>query len=192
MTDKGRRSILRAGLACVAGLIVSAHTPYRQWEVYRMKHLLIGASREDAPSYPMAKRIAALLVEVLPESRARVARARTLERLGSLVSTSQLQVLLLSQRYLVDLARGNGSFAAFGPIDVGRLFDFGDLVLVSRAAFPDSHAWIVTRALMENAAGLGGRAPASAGPAPIHPGAQAALDGREPAKDPTGAPAADR
>lgn len=176
----GRRALLRGGAAFLAGLFLAAHTPYRQWDVYRMKHLLIGTSREDTPSYPLGKRLAALLAEAAPETSARVTRARSLERLGSLLSTEQLQVLLISEPYLRDLALGQGAFAAFGPIPVARIFRFGTLLLVVRADFPEAHAWVVTRALMDAGAALGGTPPGAAdGPAPIHPGALAALEGRE-------------
>ncbi len=176
----GRRALLRGGAAFLAGLFLAAHTPYRQWDVYRMKHLLIGTSREDTPSYPLGKRLAALLAEAAPETSARVTRARSLERLGSLLSTEQLQVLLISEPYLRDLALGQGAFAAFGPIPVARIFRFGTLLLVVRADFPAAHAWVVTRALMDAAGELGGTPPDIAdGPAPVHPGALAALEGRE-------------
>ncbi len=57
MSVVGRRAVMRCGLILVAVLAVSAHTPYRQWDVYRMKHLLIGTSREDAASYPVGSRL---------------------------------------------------------------------------------------------------------------------------------------
>jgi hypothetical protein len=56
-----RRAVLRSTLIGGAWLLASAHTPYRQWQVYRRRHLLIGCSRTDAPTYPLAQKI----VEVL-------------------------------------------------------------------------------------------------------------------------------
>ena len=180
----GRRTALRCGLIVLAMLTVSAHTPYRQWEVYRMKHLLIGTSREDAASYPLGKQLAELLVQTVPESRARVTRARTVERLGSLIATDQLQVLLLSENHVSELAQGTGSFKAFGPIDIVRLFRFDALVLVSRAEFPASHAWIIARAFLDNAETVGGTPPRTGdGQVPIHPGVLAAVSGEEPPRD---------
>ena len=169
-------------------LTLSAHTPYRQWEVYRMKHLLIGTSREDAASYPLGKQLVELLVQAVPESRARVARARTVERLGSLIATDQLKVLLISDKHLAEMAEGTGPFKAFGPIEIARLFQFDGLVLVSRADFPASHAWIVARAFLDNAEASGGAPPRpGAGQVPIHPGVTAAVNGEElPANDVAG------
>jgi hypothetical protein len=184
----GRRTIVRCGLILVAMLVLSAHTPYRQWEVYRMKHLLIGTSREDTASYPLGKQLAELLIEAVPETRARVARARTVERLASLISTDQLKVLLISDKHLVAMAEGTGPFKAFGPIEIARLFDFDELVLISRADFPASHAWIVVRAFLDNMEASGGTPPRPGdGKVPIHPGALAAVNGEAlPASDVAG------
>ena len=177
----GRRTALRCGLIVLAMLTVSAHTPYRQWEVYRMKHLLIGTSREDAASYPVGKQVAELLVQTVPETRARVTRARTVERLGSLIATDQLQVLLLSENHVSELAQGTGPFKAFGPIAIMRLFRFDRLVLVARAEFPASHAWIIVRAFLDNAGAFNGMPPRpDDGAVPVHPGALAALNGEQP------------
>lgn len=180
----GRRTVVRCGLIFVAMLALSAHTPYRQWEVYRMKHLLIGTSREDAASYPVGKRVAELLMHAVPESRARVARARTVERLGSLIATDQLQVLLLSDKHVAELALGTGPFETFGPVEIARIFRFGGLVLVSRADFPAGHAWIIARAFLDNAEAFGGTPPrAEDGQVPVHPGVLAAVSGEEPPRN---------
>ena len=75
-----RRALLTRLVATgVLGLGVGegqAHTPYSQWKVYRQRHLLIGASREDAPTYPLAKSITAVLNENLPAARATVDSVR--------------------------------------------------------------------------------------------------------------------
>ncbi len=177
----GRCTIMRCGLVFLAMLVLSAHTPYRQWEVYRMKHLLIGTSREDTASYPLGKQLAELLIEAAPETRARVARARTVERLASLISTDQMKVLLISDKHVAKMAEGIGPFKAFGPIKIARLFRFGDLVLISRSDFPAFHAWVVVRALLDNAEVSGGTPPRPGeGQIPVHPGAMAAVNGEEP------------
>ena len=73
----GRRALLAAALASavvlVPGGVLLAHTPYRQWKVYRQRHLMIGASREDPATYPKVKEIQAFLEKHLPEASARVA-----------------------------------------------------------------------------------------------------------------------
>jgi hypothetical protein len=65
-----RRDVLRLGAVLVVGGVTSAHTPYRQWQVYRRRHLLIGTSKTDARSYALGKQI----VSVLPSTCLRAAR----------------------------------------------------------------------------------------------------------------------
>ncbi len=174
-----RRRFLKSGLTAAAGLLVSAHTPYRQWDVYRMRHLLIGTTREDAESYPLGKQLAEILGAAVPDSSARVARARQVTRLASLLTTDQLKLALIAEDHLADLAAGRGAFADFGPLALSRLYRFGDLLLVARSDFPEAHAWIITHALMMNAGAFSGRPPAEATGSvlPVHPGALAALRG---------------
>jgi hypothetical protein len=59
------------------------------------------------------------------------------------------------------------------------LYRFGQHLLVSRADFPDYHAWLLARTLADFANDLPGAAPprAETAPVPIHPGAIAALYG---------------
>ena len=110
---------------------------------------MIGASRADAESYPKAKRIQAFLEEHLPEASARVARARTVQRLADLIATDQLKVLLLSLDHADALMRGRAPFA-FAVSDLRALARFGDHVLCARTVFPDAHAWILTWTFAEH------------------------------------------
>ncbi|MFW6077260.1 MAG: hypothetical protein ACOC71_05885 [Hyphomicrobiales bacterium] len=144
-----RRTLL-AGAGCLlAGGAARAHTPYRQWQVYRQKHLLIGTCRADPESYPLGKRLVSILVAGLPESKARVARARTQRRLASLLTTGQLEVLLLTLEEAAALADGKAPFAEFGPYPLRLMFEVDGHALVCGEAFPESHAWLVTDALAE-------------------------------------------
>ena len=45
-----RRQVLRLGGALAAAVLLSGHTPYGQWVVYRKKHLLIGCHKADEPT----------------------------------------------------------------------------------------------------------------------------------------------
>ncbi|MGI9332693.1 MAG: hypothetical protein ACR2RL_05985 [Gammaproteobacteria bacterium] len=170
-----RRSLLKLGIAAASVVAATGHTPYKQWKVYRQKHLLIGTSRADEPTYPLGKRIARLLEQHLPQSKARVARARTVHRLVSLLSTGQIPVLLVSVPDAVAIAAGEQAFEAFGPLDVRALYRVGDHLLVTRADFPGHHAWMLVHTLSEYGATLpGARMPSAAdSPVEIHPGALA-------------------
>lgn len=170
-----RRMVLGAGLALAAITAASAHTPYRHWQVYRQKHLLIGTSREDAPTYPLGREIAEVLATHLPESSARVARGRTPWRLASLLTTGQFQIILLGADDLAALRDGRQPFEDIGPSEVRALFRIGGHWLVTRPDFPDHHAWLVVRTLSEHGATIQAAAPPlpTESPVPVHDGALA-------------------
>jgi hypothetical protein len=170
-----RRAFLQVGLVATAWFATAGHTPYRQWQVYRRKHLLIGTSRADAPSYPLGQKIAEVLATYLPESSARVTRGPDPWRLASLLTSAQLEVALLSNADVAALRDGRAPFEAFGPTDLNALFAFGDHLLVCRPDFPPHHAYQVVQTLSENAARIAGAMPidATASPVAIHAGARA-------------------
>jgi TRAP-type uncharacterized transport system substrate-binding protein len=170
-----RRKFLQAGLIATAWVATGGHTPYRQWQVYRRRHLLIGTSKADAPTYPLGQSIAEVLAAHLPESSARVTRGPDPWRLASLLTTGQLEVALLSSVDVAALRDGRAPFAAFGPTDLNALFAFGDYFLVCRPDFPAHHAYQVVQTLADNAALIAGARAldASASPIAIHHGARA-------------------
>jgi len=170
-----RRNLLQAGLIATAWFLAGAHTPYRQWQVYRRRHLLIGTSKADAPTYPLGQKVAELLATNLPESSARVTRGPDPWRLASLLTTSQLEVALLSSADVAALRDGREPFAAFGPTELNALFGFGDYLLVCRPDFPPHHAYQVAQTLAVNGALIPGAhfIDASASPIALHPGARA-------------------
>jgi hypothetical protein len=170
-----RRQFLRFGLTVAAWLATGAHTPYRQWQVYRQRHLLIGTSRADAPTYPLGQQIAELLNVALPASSARVTRGPDPWRLASLLTTGQLEVVLLSSADVGALRDGRAPFEAFGPTDLNALFAFGDHLLVCRPDFPGHHAYQVVQALTENAYVIPGARTVNLATSPvaIHAGAKA-------------------
>ena len=187
----GRRALLAAALAgaalLVPGRALLAHTPYRQWKVYRQRHLMIGASREDAATYPMAKEIQAFLETHLPEASARVARARTRRRLSDLLATDQIRIVLLSVEDAVALGKGRAPFR--GSVEVRTLWRFGEHAMVVRPSFPPAHAWILARTFAEHGGALAGSSPAPADPeVPLHQGVRIALEGGPMPPPPEGPP----
>ena len=174
-----RRAFLGGLTMFVFAVSTESHTPYRQWKVYRLRHLLIGTSRADAPTYPLGQRVVAVLAKHLPQSSPRVTRARTVSRLGDLIRTQQIRTLLLSRAHARALAAGEKPFAPGAPIPVRVLFLFGPHLLVTDAGFPDHHAYQVTATLTQYATHL----PGAAAPdeslvhLPSHPGSLAAVRG---------------
>jgi hypothetical protein len=175
MSAMRRRGFLQAGLVATAWLAAGGHTPYRQWQVYRQKHLLIGTSKTDAPTYALGQKIAEVLATHLPESSARVTRGPDPWRLASLLTTGQLGVALLSLADVGALRDGRAPFDAFGPTDLNGLFAFGNYLLVCRPDFPPHHAYQVVQTLSQNAAGIAGATSvdATVSPVAIHAGARA-------------------
>ena len=164
-----RRTMLKTAAALSAWSLTSGHTPYKQWQVYRRKHLLIGTNKADPPTYELGKKVAGLLAEELPESRARVARAPHAWRLASLLTSDQIQLVLLAKEDVDGLSSGRDGFEAFGPTPLRALYRYGDYWLISRPDFPDEHATLVARTLVEHGNGIAKRQGLpTAGPVPAH------------------------
>lgn len=142
-----RRQLLRIGLTAAVGLLLGGHTPYKQWVVYRRKHLLIGCHKADPRTYDLAKQTAALLAEHLPAAQSRVARAPDAGRLASLLSTGQMDVAILGTADAVAMSKGLGAFAPYGQIALRILLPLGDRVLIAQGDFPLRYAWLLTGAL---------------------------------------------
>ncbi|MGH6924519.1 MAG: hypothetical protein ACRED5_12345 [Propylenella sp.] len=171
-------------MAAAAALLLGGHTPYRQWVVYRRKHLLIGCHRADPRTYELAQRAVLQLVQHLPSSRARVARAPNAGRLASLLGTEQMEVAILSPADAAAMVSGAGGFEPYGPIALRLLTPIADRLLVSRAEFPARHAWLVAGALVGTPLALA-PAPEIDHGVPWHVGSRAFLnDEPEPSGEP--------
>ncbi len=176
-----RRSALRLGSAAAAGLICSAHTPYRQWVVYRRRVLLIGSSRDDPDGYGLGRGIAEILAIQLPESRSRVSRAPTRQRLASLIATDQLDVAVLPRADGRALAEGRPPFTEIGAVALSVLYGFENHLLLCRVDFPTSHAYLVSSTLDESMAEVPGATLSVAdsdGKLELHPGTRDYFTGR--------------
>jgi len=152
-----------------------AHTPYRQWKIYRQRFLLILSSRDDARSDELAERFAAALRDSLPESRAQAARAPDVQRVASLISSKQMDVALLSESNAVGLARGDARFET-GAVPLRCLAQHGEHLLVCRDDFPLRHAYLVSEALLRSLPDV--KTPEHPSDSvPLHPGTSAFLRG---------------
>lgn len=172
-------------LVIMTWIFSTGHTPYRQWVVFRERHLFVVTSRTDGSSYELGKRVAEVLATHLPTSRARVTRAPNMERIGSLISTKQFGVALLSRNYAAAMLQGLPPFDEYGPVPLRTIIELGDYLLVCRNDFPARHAYLVVETLSIHHEKL---APAVArktqnaeeptAEVPIHPGVSAYLEGR--------------
>lgn len=178
-----RRAFLKSALIVGALTFASGHTPYRQWKIYRQRYLLILTSKTDGPSYPLGKRVAEVLAMHLPTSKARVTRAPHTRRIGSLISSKQMDLAILSRQDAVALLEGRPPFVDHGPVALRALIGLGAYLLVCRDDFPAHHAYLVAETLSTHRADL----PVSISPAasgepvdavvPVHPGANAYFHG---------------
>ena len=174
-----RRRLLTGLWGGVAALLCTAHTPYQQWVIYRKRHLIILTSKADASAYDLGQRVAAVLARELPASKARVTRAPYMERIGSLLSTAQLDVALLKAENASALLHGRPPFVDYGPLPLRRIAALGAYVLVCRDDFPARHAYLMAQALDGHAADLVvGMAAEAVRDVPMHAGALAYARGQ--------------
>jgi hypothetical protein len=134
-------------MAGAAAIVLCGHAPYGQWGVYRRRYLLILTSRADPPSFELGKRIAEVLADRLPSSKAQVSRAPNTERIASLISSHQLDVALMRRDDAAALRQGRPPFAAYGPVKLLTIVGFGEFLLACRDDFAARHAWLIAEAL---------------------------------------------
>jgi hypothetical protein len=177
-----RRAFVVLALAAGASW---GHSPYRQWQVYRQRHLVVVTSREDPEAFSLAESVAAFLAARLPDSRATAARARDALEVVRLLASRQLEVALLGVQELRQARSGGGGFAAEDIQLLRGLATVGSYVLVCREDFPDERAYRLAEVLASGTGSLGVGAAAAGGlearlavdpgpsaPLPIHPGAR--------------------
>ena len=166
----------RLGLLLGAAVLLPGHTPYRQWVVYRKRHLLILASKQDPQAYALTRELAANLAAALPKSRARPSRAGSHARLASLLATGQMDVAVLSPAEVRELRAGQGAGRGAGAIDLRLLLELEQgYLLVARADYPERHAYRVAEAL---AGEVAPRLPMLKSGLPLHAGVEALIAGQ--------------
>jgi TRAP-type uncharacterized transport system substrate-binding protein len=188
-----RRALLKSVLAGAALLLAPGHTPYRQWVVYRQRHLLILTSRGDGPSYALGQNLAEVLAARLPASQARVVRAPHTARIASLISTKQMDVALMARGDAAALMTGREPFADYGPVPLRAIAGLGDYLLICRDDFPPRHAYLVAETLSAHRDELAATLSPGQGEGnpdamvPTHPGALAYYQGEPLPEKPGGA-----
>jgi hypothetical protein len=141
-----RRELLRMAAAGAAAILFCGHAPYGQWGVYRRRYLLILTSRADPPSFELGKRVAEVLADRLPSSKAQVSRAPNKERIASLISSHQMDVALMRRDDAAALRQGRPPFAEHGPVKLFTIVGIGEFLLVCRDDFAARHAWLIAEA----------------------------------------------
>ena len=93
---------------------------------------------------------------MIPEAKARPARAKNFERVHSLFKTKQMHLVLLSKSNAKALLEGSGPFSNFGAVNVLTLYAFGDMLLLVQPDFSDSHVWLLADAFKKSYKSLPG------------------------------------
>ena len=158
--------------------LLSGHSPFRQWQVYREHHLIVAAAAADRVAGDLAEAIAARLRERLPETQSVPVDASDNHELISLLRSHQLKLVILDLRAARAALDGTGEFAGYGITPVRMVFMLKDYVLVGLEDLPDAVAARIAGALQ--APGLivpvgESQARNLEAPIPLHAGAANAL-----------------
>jgi hypothetical protein len=168
-----RRRFLAFMLLGTAALPAAAHTPFRQWKVFRQRYLLITTSRTDLKGDALGDRFVEILAAELPASRAMVSRAINLQRIASLMTTDQANLAILERSAARALVQGTPPFAEFGPFGLQAIVQTDAHILVCREDVPLHHGYLIAATLMAHEANLGIRIADNDGLMAVHPGAMA-------------------
>ena len=156
---------------------VNAHTPYAQWDAYRVRHLQVLTTRSDLVGDAIADKWVAVLAEHLPKSKAVVSRARNFVRMASLLKTDQAKVAVLSYADAKAMFEGAAPFEDYAPMELQVLLDDGAYLLLTRADLPENHGFLVVSTLLEKGEDLNLTIPVEGVYGmEVHPGARAAQD----------------
>ena len=172
IANSQRRRFLGAASAMAGWFLLTAHSPYRQWTVYRQVHLLIITSRDDPEGDALGDAMAEIVRDALPDSRAAVGRGPRAERTASLLATSQAEVAIVPKAIALAMFHGIDRFRDYGPIPLRVILQNDTHLLVCRADFMDAHGYLLAEALLKNGARLRLSLPSDTdgnGPPP-HPG----------------------
>ena len=174
-----RRTLLRLAAASGSWLLLTGHSPYRQWEVYRKARLIVLVNSEEAASAQLGLAIAALLAKHLPESKAMMARARDINDVVRLIASKQLDTALLREEDAAAAFMGAGRFADNGKVPLRALAQCGTYVYACRDDMPRSNGYQIAETIVERWKEIDSRLvngspsprPSSSMRIPVHPGA---------------------
>lgn len=168
-----RRKLLQTALAIAGAVLLTGHSPYRQWYVFRAKHWFVVAARVDPQASRLADLVCAQLASRVPESQAMAAETETERDAVQLLRTHQLQMAIVTTAGASDAVQGSGAFRTEGSVPLRALRSFGSHLLVTLEDFPDDRAAQIAAAL-DDLPRQDGDAPvdasATGSPVPLHSG----------------------
>ena len=174
-----RRTLLRLAAASGSWLLLTGHSPYRQWDVYRKARLIVLVNAEEAASVQLGLAIAALLAKHLPESKAMMARARDINDVMRLIASKQLDTSVLREEDAAAAFMGAGRFADNGKVPIRALAQCGPYVYACRDDMARSNGYQIAETITERWKEIDSRLvngspsprPSLSMRIPVHPGA---------------------
>jgi len=158
--------LLRIAAAAGAFLLLTAHSPYRQWDAYRRARLVIVASFEEEEAVRLGLRLAAAVAERVPETRAMLSRARDTNDLFRLVASRQIDVALVGEADAHAAVVGAQGWGGGAGIPLRSLARVGPYLLVCRDDFPPANAYRIAEAVADGWRQIAGPGGSLAGPRP--------------------------
>lgn len=189
-----RRAVLKLGAgaaACVLGghglaalaaddrLLLADLEPDGLWPIYRRYRLLIVGQRDDEVASTFARSVVDVLARALPTSRAQLARAADVRRVGELIGTNQQDVAIMTAQSAEALFLAKPPFEDIRNVPLRVIVSFGSHVLVCREDLMARHAYVLAQALAEHKDALPAPARAPEGVVPAHRGSHAFFVGEE-------------
>ncbi len=163
MNRRGFLAVLVAGWICPT----LAHSPYRQWGVFRRRFLIIQTSRDDLEGDRLGEALVAELNARVPEANAMNGRSPDAGRVAELLMSGQTMLAVFSQDFALNLVQS-------GSVSLRVLARRSRHLLCTSETLPAEHAYRISAALAERSA-----RPALPPPLAMHAGAAAYHDGRE-------------
>ena len=145
-----RRSFIVSGSALAAWALLSGHSPYRKFQIYRKTRLIVMASKDDPRAGVVADGLAGFFANYWQDSKSASGRARTAPELVKLLFTNQLEVGVLSQTDAAAARLGQDRFAKIGPVALCALAVLKDHLLVTRADLLQPIAEKILQAMQAN------------------------------------------
>jgi TRAP-type uncharacterized transport system substrate-binding protein len=174
-----RRQFVEIGLATGLWAMLTGHSPYKQWDVFRKTRLVVLVNADDPGSVKFGTALAEFYAKQLPDSRATFARAKNKHDMVRLIASKQLEVALLNESDAYAVLSGAEPYADNGKVPLRAMAAIGEYLFICRDDLPQQGVHMLTEALAENWKELAGLLaqqknspkPAETSRIPLHPGA---------------------
>ncbi len=174
-----RRQFVEIALATGLWAMLTGHSPYKQWDVFRKTRLVVLVNADDPGSVKLGTALAEFYAKQLPDSRATFARAKNKHDMVRLIASKQLEVALFNETDAYAVLSGAEPYADNGKVPLRAIASLGDYLFICREDLPSQSAHMLTEVLADKWNELKSVVvekskspkPAEASRVPLHPGA---------------------